>query len=406
MTDHANSPFRPGYGVRPLVLGGHKSLLDRVQLIFDHNDFAGLNAILLAGVRGSGKTSMLSEITARAEAAGWITMETTASRGFSDRLTRSTIPALVNEWDNPSRLRLKTVNASLYKVLEVGLEQTAERKAVDTLASDLSALNAVRPDRGILITIDEVSKTKSKVEEMSQFCNEVQLAIGAGVNVLVVFAGIVTEIDKLVTGPQLTFMQRAKTEPFYLFDYGETKRVLSETARTGGREFTTEALEYAAASSQGYPYLIQLVGDEAWRYDSSEPTITLDASRSGAVAMMARIENEVLNRTIQDLSAKDREFVDALASQPEGPVKIAAIVTAMQKSSSYVEQYRLRLINSGYVIPVDKDGSLRHPDERGAGHVAFALPYLRAFIRKLNEGRLPANPAMNRGHFPAPPLDL
>lgn len=406
MPEHFNSPFRPGYGVRPLILGGHGELLARIQAIFDHGDFAGMNAVLLAGVRGSGKTSMLSEIGARAEEAGWICIESTASRGFSDRITRSTIPKLVNELDNPSRLELQRVSASLYNFVTVEAERTQERKAVDTLASDLKALGALHPERGILITIDEVSKTKSKVEEMSQFCNEIQMAISAGVNILIVFAGIVTEIDKLVTGPQLTFMQRARTEPFYLLDLAETERVLKETAQTGGRTIEEDALQYMSAASQGYPYLIQLVGDEAWRYDQTAARIDTEAARSGAQKMMGRIENEVLNRTIQDLSEKDRQFIDAMAEQPEGPVKIASIVTAMKKSSAYVEQYRLRLINSGYVIPVDEYGSLRHPDERGAGHVAFALPYLRSYIRKLNEGRLPALPAMNRGNFPPPPIEL
>ncbi|WP_295836516.1 ATP-binding protein [uncultured Microbacterium sp.] len=406
MAEIFNSPFRPGYGVRPLVLGGHQPLLDRVQAIFDHGDIAGLNAMLLAGVRGSGKTSMLSEITERAETAGWITIGTIASRGFADRITSSTVPKLLNDLDNPARLRLKGVNASLARMVSVDLERIPDRKAIDTLADDLITLARVFPERGVLITIDEVSKVKTKVEEMTQFCNEIQIAISAGVKILVVFAGIVTEIDKLVTGPQLTFMQRARTEPFYLFDFDETQRVLRETAGTGGRTIHADALDYLARASQGYPYLIQLVGDEAWRHNQSSPVIDADAARAGATSMMQRIENEVLRRTIQDLSAKDREFIDALADQPDGPVKMAAIVSAMGKSSSYVEQYRLRLINSGYVIPVDKDGSLRHPDERGAGHVAFALPYLREYIRRLNEGRLPASPPMNRGQFPPPPIDL
>ena len=363
MPEHYASPFRPGHGVRPLVLGGHAELLTRLQAVFDHGDFAGLHAVLLAGVRGSGKTSMLSEITARAEDKGWITMETTASKGFSDRLASSTVPKKINELDNPARLRLKSISLSLHRMLELGLEQTPERKAVDTLASDLVTLGAVHPDRGILI-------------------------------------------DKLVTGPQLTFMQRARTEQFYLFDYDETKRVLDQTAARGGRSVDPEALDYMAAASQGNPYLIQLVGDEAWRHDVEAPTIDMSSAQEGARRMMARIENEVLNSTVQDLSEKDREFIDALAAEPEGPVKIGTIVGAMGKSSQYVEQYRLRLINSGCVIPVDSDGSLRHPDERGAGYVAFALPHLRSYVRKLNEGLLPSTPAMNRGHSPSPPVEL
>ena len=77
------------------------------------------------------------------------------------------------------------------------------------------------------------------------------------------FAGIKVDLDELVRQEHTTFLRRSRTADFHRLSPRETRHVLAETARLGGQEFTAEALEMLIAAAQGYPYLVQLLGDYA-----------------------------------------------------------------------------------------------------------------------------------------------
>jgi hypothetical protein len=136
----------------------------------------------------------------------------------------------------------------------------------------------------------------------------------------------------------------------------------------GGKKINSDALELMVSFSQGYPYLVQLAGDFAWRSSDAAETIALkDASYAHGRAVTA-VERRVSSRVYQDLSDKDREFVQAMAVD-EGRSKTADIVRRMGVSDQDVQVYRKRLIESGYV------------QADGHGHVVFSLPYLGDYVR-------------------------
>ncbi|MBD4566498.1 ATP-binding protein, partial [Xanthomonas citri pv. citri] len=77
--------------------------------------------------------------------------------------------------------------------------------------------------------------------------------------------------------------------------------------------------------------------------------------------------DRVLSKVFNDLSAKDQEFLRAMAVDEERS-RIGDITARLGSYSQYVNQYRNRLIDSGYVQP------------DGHGYLRFALPYLGAYI--------------------------
>lgn len=88
----------------------------------------------------------------------------------------------------------------------------------------------------------------------------------------------------------------------------------------------------------------------------------------------------------------DQKFLDAMA-EDEDRSKVADIVRRMDVSDAYVQVYKKRLIESGYVHPA------------GRGYVQFSLPYLGAYIRR----QLAAEARTDRGDggwgaYPAPDL--
>lgn len=82
----SNSSFRPGYAKAPLVFGGHEKSLEEFANVFENYDFGENQSVLISGLRGSGKTAMLSQLDNMAKRHGWLVIRDDASKGLTGRL--------------------------------------------------------------------------------------------------------------------------------------------------------------------------------------------------------------------------------------------------------------------------------------------------------------------------------
>lgn len=385
------SPFSPGYGRRPLVFGGHEQELTELTDVFETLDFGENQSVLISGLRGAGKTSMLAKLQDAARESGWLVISDDASAGLMERVMESTIPTLLGELAPEARARL--TNLGIWQLNAQWEYVDRHREVRPLLRRDLVALSAelfaAREPAGILITIDEVSSGKVRLRELSRFALEVSHAISEGANVMVVFAGIKVDLDALVEEEHTTFLRRSRELDFRRLTPRQTQHVLKESIRIGGKEIEPDALTLLVTTSQGYPYLVQLAGDYAWRSSGTSGTITVDDARAAHSRAITAVERRVISRVYQDLSEKDQEFVTAMAAD-EGRSKMADIVQRMGVSAQYAQVYKKRLIESGYV------------QADGRGHVVFSLPYLGDYIRSMS-----AEPPVTRTsdeweHFPPP----
>jgi len=174
----------------------------------------------------------------------------------------------------------------------------------------------------------------------------------------------------------------------------QTRDVLARTAMIGGRRIAPEALELLTVASQGYPYLIQLVGDYAWRNTPDQKDISIRDPEYSLDRGIKAVQSRVNSRVYDDLSDRDKDFLRAMALA-EGRTKIADIKIRMGVSDQYVQVYKNRLIDSGYV------------QSAGHGYVEFSLPYLDQYIRTLiGEDDLEDSDATPDpwGKYPAPRL--
>ncbi|WP_297084317.1 ATP-binding protein [uncultured Demequina sp.] len=392
MTQHSGSPFTPGYGKKPLVFGGHETDLAELRAVFTTMDFGENHSVLVSGLRGAGKTSFLAELEDAAYEAGWIVISDNASAGLMDRLMDTTIPAEINRLAPRAGVRLAGLGVWQLNAQFEYVDR--QREVKPQLRRDLVALSrALAGDAGILITIDEVSSGKVRLRELSKIALEVSHALKDGANVMVVFAGIQVSLEDLLEQEHTTFLRRSREVQFQRLSAPTTAQVLTDTAAIGGRTFEPAGLTLLVSISQGYPYLVQLAGDYAWRNNPEAPTITeADAESAHARAVQA-IESRVISRVYSDLSEKDREFLHAMA-QDDDRSKIADIVVRMGQSDQYVQVYKNRLIKTGYV------------QSAGHGYVEFSLPYLGAYVRRQLAGDGDDQPRSDDGwdEYPAPPL--
>ncbi|ALG84382.1 AAA family ATPase [Gordonia phthalatica] len=369
-TEHTNSPFRPGYSRPPLIFGGHQDEIEEFTEVFQHYDFGENQSVLISGLRGAGKTSMLSRLQDIAETHGWLTIRDDASKGLMDRVVGSTIPTIVNSLSDSEQTRLKSLS-----ILNVGIElEIADRSrtVAPSLRSDLVAISQATDNRGILILIDEVHSSKVRLRELSRFALEISHAMSTGANIMVAFAGVKVDLDQLMEQPHMTFLRRSREVDFRRLSIGETRRVLRETTQVGGRTLAPDAETHLVKISQGYPYLVQLAGDYAWRNNPTSDTISLVDAKVAQGKAKKAIESRVIKKVYDDLSEMDQEFLRAMAPD-DGRTKISSIVSRMEKSDQYVQVYKQRLLDSGYV------------ESTSHGYVEFSLPYLRDYVRSTME---------------------
>lgn len=385
------SPFSPGYGRRPLVFGGHETELAELSAVFATLDFGENQSVLISGLRGAGKTSMLAKLQDSALSNGWLVISDDASAGLMDRVMETTIPSLLGGLSPEARARLTGLGIWQFTAQWEYVDRHREVKPL--LRRDLVALSSAlaesKQPAGILITIDEVSSGKVRLRELSRFALEVSHAISEGANVMVVFAGIKVDLDALVEQEHTTFLRRSRGLDFRRLTPSETRHVLAESIRIGGRSITEDALNLLVTFSQGYPYLVQLAGDYAWRGSGTAATIALADAQSAHGRAITAVERRVISRVYQDLSEKDQEFVKAMAVD-EGRSRMSDIVQRMGVSDQYVQVYKKRLVESGYV------------QADGRGHVVFSLPYLGDYIRSTTTEEAGVARADDWDRFPPP----
>lgn len=369
-TEHSNSPFNPGYGKQPLVFGGHAREVEELTAVFRTFDFGENQSVLVSGVRGAGKTAMLTLLRDAAAAEGWLVISDDASAGLMDRVMETTIPKIINELDHASKARLTRLG--IWKFNAEWEFTDRQREVTPLLRNDLVAISDALDNRGILITIDEVSSGKVRLRELSRLAREVSHALTAGANIMIVFAGIKVDLDELLKQEHTTFLRRSRDLDFKRLSPRETMGVLRDTIERGGRSIDSAALRRLTEIAQGYPYLIQLVGDYAWRATPEADAISIGDADDAFDKVIRAVTNRVISKVYLDLSQKDKEFVQAMTlALDDGKAKMSAIVSRMGESDQYVQVYKRRLIDSGYV------------QRAGHGYVSFSLPYLDQYIRMI-----------------------
>ncbi|MFA7265710.1 MAG: ATP-binding protein [Candidatus Nanopelagicales bacterium] len=369
----SNSPFRPGYSRMPLVFGGHDEAIAEFENVFANYDLGENQSVLLSGLRGAGKTSMLGTLADLAASHGWMVIREDAGEGLLGRVMDTTIPMVLRSFDGATRMRLTELGIWNFNASFEYVERS--RSVEPSLRNDLIAISDATENCGILVLVDEVASGKTALDELARFTLEISHAIAAGINLVVVLAGVKIDLDELLQRPHMTFLRRSRQLDFRRLSPAATRRVLRETTETGGRTLAVPAEDHLIATSQGYPYLVQLAGDYAWRNQPDADVVTLDDAEAAREKAIDEVEKRVISRVYQDLSEKDQEFLIAMA-QDDGSAKMADICRRMEVSAQYGQIYKQRLIDSGYVQQV------------AHGYVDFSLPYLRDYVRSLLQDRV------------------
>lgn len=364
MTKAVTNPFAPEFGPPPIFFGRY-----RYTELFGAALRPGPQAnraLLVEGVRGMGKTALLSHFLAMGQAAGWDTRYYT-SLGLANELVHD-FSAQGGPRPSEVSLKLGPVSGS------VELEEGSEGWSVTPRQPILDHLR--KRGRGLLLLVDEVQKLLAGDAQL--VCDAMNAARMEGHDVALVMAGLPGTRRRIASFPHCTYMARSTHVELGLMPVAEVRDALEECfGRVPWLRVSPELREAVAAWSQGHPYLIQLVGyslfDQAARaragrrgVEVTEPMLT--EARDFAYHAYA---DDVLSFVFAKVGLGAKSYLRALASTmgPNGAMASGGAVAELaHMPPERAAVYRQRMLMAGILVAPAR------------GVLRFAIPYVPRYL--------------------------
>lgn len=354
-----DSVFSPSFGNRPTQLVGREGVLRQLSQGLKTRPGSRERATLLLGQRGSGKTVLLLEMGDRARDEGFaVSSPTITSSDMPDRI----IEKLEGERERLLGSRLPVVSGASVSALGFSADFTiASAPNVSfqaRLANLVHELNA--HEIPVLVLVDEV---QANSEPVRQLVIAYQELVGEGANIALGMAGLPGAISATLNDHVLTFLNRANKVRLGPIRLGDIDEYYRQSFGQLGVVIDSSLREQATKSTQGSPYMLQLVG----HYIVLSATEGVPVSHEDITECLSRarddFETDVCETTLHALSDVDVAFLEAMARDDESS-KTSDVAKRLGVTVDYAQKYRKRLIDSGVIEPA------------GRGYVRFAVPYL------------------------------
>jgi type II secretory pathway predicted ATPase ExeA len=354
------NPFKPSFGKNPPQLIGRDDILANIKDALTSGADGEENASLVTGQRGMGKTVMLNALAKELRSAGWITVEVSNS----DNMLTDIIDQIDDQVSGRKKHEITGMNLSVFG-FGAGVQTAATKSGTGWRMRVTKRLRELSKQQiGVLFTIDEVHSDSKTLKE---FALSYQHFVREDHKVAVAMAGLPSEISDLLQDKVLTFLRRAYQIRLSNIDIPEVEIGLLATIEKNDRTIGPRELRAAAEATEGYPYLIQLVGAGIWKVHPETAAIAMDDVTIGVAAARRKLYDNIIRPVYRSLSKKDKEFLRAMAEIP-AESNMRGIGEKMAVSENYLSNYRQRLIDADVIYAA------------GRGEVDFVIPYLRNYL--------------------------
>lgn len=384
--DPVRNPFAPGAGSRPPELAGRESILEDARVAIQRALLGKQSrSQMLLGLRGVGKTVLLSKIEEMAEQEGHLTSFIEAPEGRP--LGELLIPRL---------------NQVLRKLSLAETARTQAHAAMRALRSFASAFKfsygdasvSVDPEVGVadsgdlendlpelFVRVGEAAKAAGKAWTL--LIDEVQYLREADLSALIVTLHKIRqkELPVLFFGaglPQVAALSGdAKSYAERLFHYPAVGPLNEADARTAirqpvegeGQGITDEALSEILKTTKGYPYFLQEWGYQCWNIALGDTIEAADANQAARDATR-RLDQGFFKVRFDRLTPKEREYVIAMARLGPGPYRSSDIAVALGEKVQSLGPRRSQIISKGMIY------SPSH------GDIAFTVPMFDEYLMR------------------------
>ena len=364
--------FQPSFGCRPAQIVGRTQMVEEFVEALHEPVGSKARSVFYSGQRGMGKTALLLELAERAEAEGYITARVTAYDGMTRDIIE-TIQLNGSKYIKEEK-KLTGVDAGAFG-FSLGLSFSEETKRNLGFRAKLTLLcdKLNEEGKGILILIDE-AKTS---EAMREVATTYQHLIGEEKDIAIVMAGLPHSISTVLNDKLLTFLNRAEKKYVGAISLSEIRAYNAEAFNSVGLKISDDCLDKLTEYSEGFPYMMQLLGYYATSYGKATGIINEKVIETAYAEAKKNIRTDVFDPILKPLSEKDIEFLFAMTPD-RGDSHIRDIQQRLNRDNSEIQPYRARLIEAGIIEAPRK------------GDVCFAVPYLKEYLaEKFNIYEIP-----------------
>ena len=299
---------------------------------------------IITGVRGSGKTVMMSNICQELnKRPDWIVLELNPATD----LLQAILSKLYSNHLVSKLIKSSKIDLSFFGF---GVSIDGATQITDSETAIVTILKKIQKEgKRVLFCIDEMSNN----EYMKIFAGSFQIFVRQELPVFLLGTGLYENIDELQNEKNLTFLYRApkiQLQPLNISAIAAKYQNIFKFSNS-------EALEMAKLT-KGYPFAFQVLGYLTWNANGDYNSILSEYEQY--------LSEFVYDKLWSELSMKDRLVAKAIVDTDSKIIK--DIRELLNMSTNEFNPYRQRLIKKGIV-----DGGTR-------GYLYFTLPLFENYI--------------------------
>lgn len=299
---------------------------------------------MITGVRGSGKTVFMTEISKKIKNNGdWIIVELNPEKNLLEGLAAK----LASEHNLAQIFKGAKINLSFFGF---GLEVGGVAPITDIEVAISKMMESLKKSgKRVLVTIDEVTSTKT----MREFASAFQIFVRQDLPIFLLMTGLYENVNELQNEKNLTFLYRAPKMELKPLNIGTIARNYRDVFKVD------DAVSLKMAKlTRGYSFAFQVLGYFTWE-NGGKPEGVMDDYRQ-------YLDDYVYEKVWAELSKGDKRILYGMANCKNG--KISEIREFLQMDTNEFNPYRRRLIKKGMI----------NGDERG--YVYFVLPLFEQYV--------------------------
>ena len=306
----------------------------------------------ITGVRGTGKTVMLAEISRlMSDRKDWIVVDI-------ENPESNILDSLVRGLYRNSNLKRMFINAKIdlsFLGIGVSIEQSNAVATNEADAMDFILKVLKKEGKRLLVTIDEVTYCK----QIAAFSHTLSSYARAGYEIYVLMTGLKENIKAIKNDKSLTFLYRAKE---HVLESLNITAIIANYSKVFNID--REMAEEMAYLTKGYSFAFQTLGYLYWEALCKNDIKNID--KNEILTYYDQYLSEFSYEKIwSEIPAKEKKILKGLAKSETG--KVQEIREIVGINSSEFSVYRERLLERGLICSTEY------------GYVKFTLPRFGEF---------------------------
>ncbi len=333
-----NNPFTLTFGKQPSEYISRYENTDMILSTFEA-DVPISQAYLIEGIRGSGKTVLMTSITNElGKNKDWIVIDLNSTQNLIDDFAMRLV-------DSCKRLPDFTKQGFNISVAGFGIGVNSNPSPQDSVSIIDGILSSLKKHhKKVIITIDEVMHDNN----MRHFASQFQIFVRKDYPVFLLMTGLYENIYAIQNDPALTFLLRT---PKICLEPLSLHQISKQYAEIFGID--EEKAKNLARITKGYAFAFQALGllyyEHRDEMDLEKILLKLDDM----------LDDFVYKKIWASLSKQDKEVVLVITGEE---TKVSDICEKLGMTSSAFSKYRERLLKRGIIRAT------------GHGYVTLALP--------------------------------